>query len=236
MIVQGARENFRVRVLIVEDERRMAEVLKKGLEEQGHSVTLAHTGTEGLALAQTLSFEVMVLDIMLPGIDGFEVARRLRKIDNGTPILILTARDGEADIVKGLNLGADDYLIKPFSFVEFVARLHAVSRRGPALRSSKLKAADLVLDPSTHEVYRGDERISLTRKEYLLLELLLRNAGRVLRRETIINTLWGAHEEVESNTLDVFIKHLRSKVDNGYKEKLIHTVRGFGYRLHGGEA
>src|SRR5579863_4932929 len=236
MIVQGARENFRVRVLIVEDERRMAEVLKKGLEEQGHSVTLAHTGTEGLALAQTLSFEVMVLDIMLPGIDGFEVARRLRKIDNGTPILILTARDGEADIVKGLNLGADDYLTKPFSFVEFVARLHAVSRRGSAVRASKLKAADLVLDPSTHEVHRGDALISLTRKEYLLLELLMRNAGRVLRRETIINTVWGAHEEVESNTLDVFIKHLRSKVDNGYKEKLIHTVRGFGYRLHGGEA
>jgi DNA-binding response OmpR family regulator len=235
MIVQEASENFRVRVLIVEDERRMAEVLKKGLEEQGHSVTLAHTGTEGLALAQSLSFEAMVLDIMLPGIDGFEVARRLRKLNNGTPILILTARDGEADIVKGLNLGADDYLIKPFSFVEFVARLHAVSRRGPALRSSKLKAADLVLDPSTHEVFRGDERISLTRKEYLLLELLLRNAGRVLRRETIINTLWGSHEEVESNTLDVFIKHLRNKVDNGYKVKLIHTVRGFGYRLHEGD-
>ena len=224
-----------MRVLIVEDERRMAEVLKKGLEEQGHSVTLAHTGTEGLALAQTLSFEAMVLDIMLPGIDGFEVARRLRKLNNGTPILILTARDGEADIVKGLNLGADDYLIKPFSFVEFVARLHAVSRRGSAVRSSKLKAADLVLDPSTHEVFRGNERISLTRKEYLLLELLLRNAGRVLRRETIINTLWGSREEVESNTLDVFIKHLRNKVDNGYKHKLIHTVRGFGYRLHEGE-
>jgi DNA-binding response OmpR family regulator len=224
-----------VRVLIVEDERRMAEVLKKGLEEQGHSVTLAHTGTEGLALAQTLSFEAMVLDIMLPGIDGFEVARRLRKLNNGTPILVLTARDGEADIVKGLNLGADDYLIKPFSFVEFVARLHAVSRRGSAVRSSKLKAADLVLDPSTHEVFRGNERISLTRKEYLLLELLLRNAGRVLRRETIINTLWGAREEVESNTLDVFIKHLRNKVDTGYKVKLIHTVRGFGYRLHEGE-
>lgn len=225
-----------MRVLIVEDERKMAEVLKKGLEEQGHSVTLAHSGTEGLALAQTLSFEAMVLDIMLPGVDGFEVARRLRKLDNGTPILVLTARDGEADIVKGLNLGADDYLTKPFSFVEFVARLHAVSRRGSAVRSSKLKAADLVLDPSTHEVYRGDTPISLTRKEYLLLELLLRNAGRVLRRETIINTVWGTHEEVESNTLDVFIKHLRNKVDNGHKAKLIHTVRGFGYRLHKGEA
>jgi two-component system response regulator MprA len=225
-----------MRVLIVEDERKMAEVLKKGLEEQGHSVILAHTGTEGLALAQTLSFEAMVLDIMLPGLDGFEVARRLRKVENGTPILILTARDGEADIVRGLNLGADDYLTKPFSFVEFVARLHAVSRRGSALRSSKLRAADLALNPSTHEVYRGDERVSLTRKEYLLLELLLRNAGRVLRRKTIINTVWGADEPVENNTLDVFIKHLRNKVDNGYKVKLIHTVRGFGYCLREGEA
>jgi len=225
-----------MRVLIVEDERKMAEVLKKGLEEQGHSVTLAHTGTEGFALAQTLSFEAMVLDIMLPGFDGFEVARRLRRVENGTPILILTARDGEADIVRGLNLGADDYLTKPFSFVEFVARLHAVSRRGSAFRSSKLRAADLVLDPTTHEVYRADERISLTRKEYLLLELLLRNSGRVLRRETIINTVWGAQEEVENNTLDVFIKHLRSKVDNGCKVKLIHTVRGFGYCLREGEA
>ncbi|HYM07296.1 MAG TPA: response regulator transcription factor [Terriglobales bacterium] len=225
-----------MRVLIVEDERKMADVLKKGLEEQGHSVTLAHTGTEGLALAETLSFEAMVLDIMLPGLDGFEVARRLRKADDGIPILILTARDGEADLVKALNLGADDYLTKPFSFVEFVARLHAISRRASALRSSKLKTADLVLDPSTHEVYRGDERISLTRKEYLLLELLLRNAGRVLRRETIINTVWGTHEEVENNTLDVFIKHLRNKVDDGYNVKLIHTVRGFGYRLHEGEA
>src|SRR5439155_12697238 len=150
---------------------------------QGHSVTLAHTGTDGLALAQTLRFDALVLDIMLPGLDGFEVARRLRKTDNGTPILVLTARDGEADIVKGLNLGADDYLTKPFSFVEFVARLHAVSRRGSTLRSSKLKAADLVLEPSTHEVYRGDARISLTRKEYLLLELLMRNMGRVLHRE-----------------------------------------------------
>ncbi len=214
----------------------MAEVLKQGLEEQGHSVTLAHTGTEGLALAQSLGFEAMVLDIMLPGLDGFEVARRLRKAENGTPILILTARDGEADLVKGLNLGADDYLTKPFSFVEFVARLHAVSRRGSALRSSKLKAADLVLNPSTHEVRRGGERILLTRQAYLLLELLLRNAGRVLRRETIINAVWGTHEEVENNTLDVFIKHLRNKVDDGYKVKLIHTVRGFGYRLHEGEA
>ena len=225
-----------MRVLIVEDERKMADVRKKGLEEQGHSVTLAHTGTEGFALAQTLSFEAMVLDIMLPGFDGCEVARRLRKADNGTPILILTARDGEADLVRGLNLGADDYLTKPFSFVEFVARLHAVSRRGSAFRSSKLRAADLVLDPTTHEVYRGEERISLTRKEYLLLELLLRNAGRVLRRETIINTVWGTHEEVENNTLDVFIKHLRNKVDDGHKVKLIHTVRGFGYCLREGEA
>jgi two-component system response regulator MprA len=178
----------------------------------------------------------MVLDLMLPGLDGFEVVRRLRKVANSTPILILTARDGESDIVKGLNLGADDYMIKPFSFVEFVARLHAVSRRGSTLPSAKLRAADLVLDPATHEVYRREKQLVLTRKEYLILELLLRNIGRVLSRENIIQTVWGAQESVENNTLDVFISHLRSKVDNGCKVKLIHTERGFGYRLRAGDA
>ncbi len=221
-----------MRVLIVEDERKMADVLKKGLEERGHAVTLAYTGTEGLVLAEARRFDTIVLDIMLPGIDGFEVARRLRKSDNRTPILILTARDGEADIVKGLNLGADDFLTKPFSFAEFVARLHAVTRRGPVLLPSKLKAADLVLNPATHEVYRRNRPISLTRTEYLLLEFMLRNSGRVLRREAIMEAVWGPLEDVGSNTLDVFIKQLRDKVDSGSKVKLIQTVRGFGYRLH----
>ena len=220
-----------MRVLIVEDERKMAELLKKGLEEHSHSVTLAHTGYDGLELAQTLHFDAMVLDIMLPGIDGFEVARRLRKTANRTPILVLTARDSVPDIAKGLDLGADDYLTKPFSFVEFMARLRAVSRRLRAPEPAKLKVADLLLDPSTHEVHRGHRRIYLTRKEFLLLEYLLRNAGKVLHREAIMNAVWGPGETVESNTLDAFISQLRSKVDSGFKLRLIHTVRGFGYRL-----
>jgi DNA-binding response OmpR family regulator len=224
-----------MRVLIVEDERKMAELLKKGLEEHSHSVTLAHTGYDGLELAQTLRFDAMVLDIMLPGIDGFEVARRLRKTANRTPILVLTARDSVPDIAKGLDLGADDYLTKPFSFVEFMARLRAVSRRVRAPEPDKLKVADLVLDPSTHEVHRGQRRIYLTRKEFLLLEYLLRNPGKVLHREAIMNAVWGPGETVESNTLDAFISQLRSKVDSGFKLRLIHTVRGFGYRLSEGE-
>ena len=224
-----------MRVLIVEDEKKMAELLKKGLEEHSHSVILAHTGYDGLDLAQTLRFDAMVLDLMLPGLDGFEVARRLRKAGDRTPILVLTARDSVPDIVKGLDLGADDYLTKPFSFVEFMARLRAVARRKLVPESVKLKVADLVLDPSTHEVHRGKRRIFLTRKEFLLLEFLLRNAGRVLRREAIINAVWSPYETVENNTLDAFISLLRSKVDSGSKLKLILTVRGFGYRLDGGE-
>jgi DNA-binding response OmpR family regulator len=225
-----------MRVLIVEDEKKMAELLKQGLEEHSHSVTLAHTGHDGLELAQALRFDAMVLDIMLPGLDGFEVARRLRKAGNPTPILVLTARDSVPDIAKGLDLGADDYLTKPFSFVEFMARLRAVSRRVLAPESAKLRIADLELDPSTHEVQRGSKRIVLTPKEYLLLEFLLRNPGRVLRRDTIINAVWDSYESVENNTLDAFISLLRSKVDSGFKTKLIHTVRGFGYRLNEGEA
>jgi len=172
---------------------------------------------------------------MLPGIDGFEVARRLRKANNRTPILVLTARDSVPDIVKGLDLGADDYLTKPFSFVEFVARLRAVSRRGPVPRTPQLRCADLELDLSTCQVFRAGKSIPLTKKEYLLLELLLRNAGRVVRRELILETIWGTQESVENNTVDAFIKLLRHKVDHDYPVKLIHTVRGFGYRLREGD-
>ena len=224
-----------MRVLIVEDEKKLADLLKKGLDEDGHIATVAHTGVDGLECAQASRFDAVVLDVMLPGLDGFEVARRLRKANNRTPILILTARDAVSDIVKGLDLGADDYLTKPFSFVEFLARLRAVSRRGPVSQPPLLRAADLTLDPSTCEVFRGDKQIPLTKKEYLLLELLLRNAGRVVRREVILDTIWGTEESVENNTVDAFIKLLRNKVDQGHDSKLIHTVRGFGYRLCEGE-
>jgi DNA-binding response OmpR family regulator len=224
-----------MRVLIVEDEKKLAELLKNGLEEEGCLATTAHTGAEGLQLAEAIRFDAIVLDVMLPGIDGFEVARRLRKAGNRTPILILTARDTVPDIVKGLDLGADDYLTKPFSFSVFMARLRAVSRRGPVPQPPRFRVADLTLDPSTNEVSRGDKTIPLTKKEYLLLELLLRNAGRVVRREVILETIWGTEESVENNTVDAFIKLLRHKVDHGHDVKLIHTVRGFGYRLREGE-
>jgi two-component system response regulator MprA len=224
-----------MRVLIVEDERKMAALLKKGLEEENHSVLLAHTGIDGLELAQGANFDVLVLDIMLPGIDGFEVARRLRKAKNHTPILMLTARDRVPDIVKGLDVGADDYLTKPFSFAEFLARLRAVSRRGPVVQLPQLRVANLLLDPATQQVYRDGTPIPLTRKEYGLLELLMRNAGRVLRREVIIDAVWGLDDTIESNTLDAFIKLLRNKVESGYTPKLIYTVRGVGYRMHAGD-
>jgi DNA-binding response OmpR family regulator len=224
-----------MRVLIVEDERKLAGLIKQGLEEEGCLVTTAHTGTDGLGFAQATRFDAIVLDVMLPGIDGFEVARRLRKANNRTPILVLTARDSVPDIVKGLDLGADDYLTKPFSFVEFVARLRAVSRRGPVPQTPQLQCADLKLDLSTCTVCRAGKPIPLTKKEYLLLELLLRNAGRVVRRELILETIWGTQESVENNTVDAFIKLLRHKVDHDYPVKLIHTVRGFGYRLREGD-
>jgi DNA-binding response OmpR family regulator len=224
-----------MRVLVVEDERKLAGLIKQGLEEEGCLVTAAHTGTDGLEFAQATRFDAIVLDVMLPGIDGFEVARRLRKANNPTPILVLTARDSVPDIVKGLDLGADDYLTKPFSFVEFLARLRAVSRRGLVPPAPQLQCADLKLDRSTCKVFRGGKPIPLTKKEYLLLELLLRNAGRVVRRELILEAIWGTQESVENNTVDAFIKLLRHKVDHDYPVKLIHTVRGFGYRLREGE-
>ncbi|MGD1091373.1 MAG: response regulator transcription factor [Bryobacteraceae bacterium] len=224
-----------MRVLVVEDEKKLAGLLKQGLEEEGCLVTAAHTGTDGLEFAQATRFDAIVLDVMLPGIDGFEVARRLRKANNRTPILVLTARDSVPDIVKGLDLGADDYLTKPFSFVEFVARLRAVSRRGPVPQTTQLQCADLKLDLSTCQVFRAGKPIPLTKKEYLLLELLLRNADRVVRRELILETIWGTQESVENNTVDAFIKLLRHKVDQDHPVKLIHTVRGFGYRLREGD-
>ena len=218
-------------VLIVEDEIRMAELLKKGLEEEGHSVVLAHEGREGLSHAQAQKFDVIVLDIMLPGMDGFEITRRLRASHLQTPILMLTARDSTPDVINGLDCGADDYLTKPFSFAEFLARIRAVSRRGPVPQPVRLQVADLVLDPATHDVRRGNRNISLTRTEYRLLEFLMRRPGVVMPRAAIIDAIWGFDESVENNTLDAFIKLLRGKIENGNRSKLIHTVRGFGYCL-----
>lgn len=220
-----------MQVLVVEDERRMAELLRQGLEEEGHSVVVAGNGHEGLSLAQAHSFDVIVLDVMLPGIDGFRVARRLRDQRNQTPILMLTARDAMPDIVEGLNIGADDYLVKPFAFEVLLARLRAVSRRGPIPQPVLLQVCDLLLNPANRDVKRGERRIALTRTEYHLLEALLRHAGRVVTRSALIDTVWGFGSDIENNTLDAFMRLLRGKIDLANEPKLIHTVRGVGYCL-----
>ncbi len=225
-----------MQVLVVEDERRMAELLRQGLEEEGHSVVVAVDGREGLAMAESHPFDAIVLDVMLPKLDGFSVARKLRSSKNRTPILMLTARDATHDIVDGLNLGADDYLLKPFSFEVLLARLRAVSRRGAIAQPPILQVADLSLDPAARDVTRGGRRIALTRTEYGLLELLMTRAGRVVTREHLIQSVWGFDSDVRSNTLDAFIRLLRDKVDAGSDIKLIQTVRGVGYCLRAEES
>ncbi len=209
----------------------MARLLKKGLEEENHIVMLAHNGGDGLELSRTYPFDVIILDVMLPGITGFDVARQLRQSSSHVPILMLTARDAVSDVVKGLNVGADDYLTKPFAFEELLARLQAVSRRGPVERLPQLKIADLVLDPVTHTVIRSGKQIHLTKTEYSLLEFMMRHAGRVLARGTIMESVWGFDSEIENNTLDAFLRLLRKKIDSGQAIKLIHTIRGIGYVL-----
>lgn len=223
-----------MRVLIVEDDRSMAELLQKGLEEENHVVSVARDGLEGLELTQSYQFDVLVLDWMLPRMDGLELARRIRKSGRSFPILMLTARDAVPDVVKGLDAGADDYLTKPFSFAEFLARLRALARRPAAAPKNRLEVADLALDLQTHQVFRGKQEIHLTQTEYRLLEFLMRRSGAVASRRAIIEAVWGLDAEVEENTLDAFVRLLRAKIDQGQKQRLIHTVRGFGYCVRSG--
>ena len=222
-------------VLIVEDERKMAELLKRGLEEENHYVSVAHDGRDALEMAEALEYDAIVLDLMLPGIDGYEVARRLRKSGNKTPILVLTARDTVPDVVKGLDIGADDYMTKPFSFAELVARLRAVKRRALAAGDPQLRVADLVLNPASREVFRGEEHVSFTRTEYSLLERLMYRSGKVVSRRSLIESVWGFEREIEGNTLDAFMHLLRNKVDRPGQPKLIHTIRGVGYMIRSDE-
>jgi two-component system response regulator MprA len=209
----------------------MASLLKKGLAEEGYAVTVAEDGPTGLAMAQSSEFDLILLDVMLPGIDGFSVARRLRSGGLRTPILILTARDATPDIVHGLDLGADDYLTKPFSFEILLARIRALLRRGPVPLSAQLQIGELRLDPAAHEVYLCDERITLTRTEFQLLEFLMRRAGQVVPRATLIEAVWGYDRDIESNTLDAFIRLLRTKLEGKDGPRLIQTVRGIGYAI-----
>ncbi len=220
-------------ILAVEDEPAMAELLQSALSDEGHHVTLAADGQQALDFAESSSFDLIVLDLMLPRKDGFEVARQLRRSHIQTPLLVLTARDSPADIVRALDGGADDYLTKPFSLDVFLARVRAVSRRGQIPQAICLSAGNLTLDTATREVTRGGRQITLTPREYSLLELLMRHKGRVLSRSSIVESIWGFDAEIEENTLDVFIRLLRNKIEIPETPKLIRTVRGIGYCLQG---
>jgi len=220
-----------MKLLVVEDEVRMADLLRKGLTEEGHIVTCAFDGVDGLALAQDYEFDVIILDVMIPKLSGYDLAKRLRAQKNRTPILMLTARDSVPDIVQGLDLGADDYMTKPFSFDELIARLRSVKRRALATDDPCLRVGDLTVDPASREVLRGGERILLTRTEYSLLERLIYRAGKVVSRRSLIESVWGFDREIEDNTLDAFMRLLRNKIDLPGHPKLIHTVRGVGYMI-----
>ena len=219
-----------MRVLIVEDDRKLAHQLKKGLDEEGHPTSIVFDGKQGFDTA-ALGFDVVVLDVMLPNMDGFSLVRRLRHDGITTPILMLTARDSPEDVVTGLDAGADDYLTKPFSFRVLLARLRALDRRKQVDPRTRLQVGDLVLDPATHRVERAGAPLSLTRTEFAILDLLMKNAGKVVARERLIQGVWGYDCEIESNTLDVFMRQLRLKVEPVASRKLIHTVRGVGYTL-----
>src|SRR3984893_9771882 len=220
-----------MRILIVEDDPRMSGVLRDALEKKCHRTVLASSGPEGMEIARSHQFEAIILDGMLPGMDGFAVARSLRESRISTPVLMLTARNATGDVVRGLDSGVDDYMTKPFVFEELFARLRALGRRQHSSASLLYQVADLELDPLSHHASRAGRPISLTRTEFLLLEFLMRNPDVVLRRDAIINAVWGYEHTVENNTLDAFMKQLRSKIDGAFDVKLIHTVRGFGYRL-----
>jgi DNA-binding response OmpR family regulator len=218
---------------VIEDEQKMAKLLCQCLTEEGYHVLVAHDGQEGLELARSPGLDVVVLDLMLPGMGGLAIAQTLRQEGNHVPILMLTARDADDDIVRGLNAGADDYLTKPFSFDVFLARIRAAGRRGPAVAPATIRIEDLVIDSLTREVTRKARNVALTAREYDLLELLARNSPRVLTRDAIIQAVWGFDGDVSENNLEAFVHLLRSKLEYPGEPKLIRTIRGVGYVLRG---
>ncbi|MGA2922511.1 MAG: response regulator transcription factor [Candidatus Sulfotelmatobacter sp.] len=225
-----------MKLLVIEDEPRMLALLRRGLSEEGHNVVCASDGSEGWELAHAYEFDAIVLDIMLPRMNGFELAAKLRRENVATPVVMLTAKDSVPDVVRGLDAGADDYLTKPFSFNELLARLRAVQRRSTPRSQNRLQVADLTLDPESREVSRGGISITLTPTEYSLLERLMYRAGKVVPRHSLIELVWGFDREIEENTLDVFVRLLRNKVDREGMPKLIATVRGVGYMIREGSA
>ena len=220
-----------MRVLVVEDEVKMAGLLKRGLEEEGYAVDMSGTGHDALWLASENPYDAVVLDIMLPDLDGFEVCRRLRAAGRWSPVLMLTARDAVADRVSGLDAGADDYLTKPFSFAELLARLRALLRRGATERPPFLAVGDLTLDPATRRVSRARTPVELTAKEFALLEYFMRHPGEVLSRTRLIEHVWDFAYDGDSNVVDVYVRYLREKVDRPFGSDSLETVRGAGYRL-----
>ena len=220
-----------MRVLLIEDDVTITRLLKEGLEDEAYAVDIAHDGSEGYRTAAADDYDVIILDIMLPGMNGYEVCRALRNDGNKTPILMLTARDAKRDIVEGLDAGADDYLAKPFSFDVLLARIRALLRRPNEKLEEILQVGDLKLDPSSKKVTRASQEINLTAKEYGVLEYLMRNKGKVLSKEQIISHVWDFDADVLPNNVELFIMFLRRKIDKPFKSKLIHTVSGFGYKL-----
>lgn len=225
-----------MRVLVVEDEIRLAEGLKRGLEAEGFAVDVAHTGTDGLWLAREQQYAAILLDIMLPGMNGYVVCRTLRDERNWTPVLMLTAKDGEWDEVEGLDTGADDYLTKPFAFSVLLARLRALIRRGAGERPVVLEAGDLFLDPATRTVRRGAQPVELTAREFAVLEFLLRRQGEVVSKAQILEGVWDFAFEGDPNIVEVYIGQLRGKIDRPFSRTSIRTVRGAGYRLEAEDA
>ncbi|MBI4454370.1 MAG: response regulator transcription factor [Acidobacteria bacterium] len=220
-----------MRVLVVEDEYKVASFLQKGLQQEGYTVDTASDGVKAIELAEAGDCDLIVLDVMMPKLDGFEVVRRLRARKNTCPILLLTARDRTEDKVTGLDLGADDYLVKPFQFAELLARIRALLRRATPATEPILSLADLELDPATHAVKRRGRKIDLSNKEYALLEYLLRNKEHAVTRNMILQHVWDMAFDSFTNIVDVYINSLRNKIDKGFDEKLIHTIRGVGYTL-----
>jgi heavy metal response regulator len=220
-----------MRVLVIEDEKKVADFISKGLAEDGYAVDVAHDGDQGYFLATTNEYDAILLDIMLPKMDGFTLCTKMRSEDNHTPILMLTAKDAIKDKVRGLDAGADDYLTKPFAFEELLARIRSLLRKKSLQQKTWFQVDDLMMDTITHTVSRGEREIQLSVKEYALLEYLMRNTGSVVTRTMIAEHVWDINFDTFTNVIDVYISYLRNKIDRGHETKLIHTVRGRGYVL-----
>jgi two-component system OmpR family response regulator len=230
-LIVGSGTCTAMRILVVEDELKMASLIRRGLVEEGHATDVTPKGEDAVWMAEAHPYDVVVLDVMLPGLSGFETCRRLRNAGVWTPVLMLTARDAVDDRVAGLDAGADDYLTKPFSFAELLARLRALARRGGVERPAQLAVGDLVLDPATRQAWRGETEISLSPKEFALLEAFMRRPGQVLSRLQLLDHAWDFAYENRSNVVDVYVRYLREKIDRSFGTDSIETVRGVGYRL-----